>query len=179
MSEETPEEFLERLTQTISDEDSYLQRVYGDNYWLDPDDEELEIIPETPLPPELPENMQWRLSCLQYPERPPCDECIFRYYSVHPIYVGGYAHGKEVSQDLAEMDIIAIPIPVDPIPIRPEEILSPILNVEYYYRKTIRAILNEHTPIERRIGFIHIWVHQSVSDPRESFQMFYNYVRGT
>ena len=174
MSEETPEEFLERLTQTISDEDSYLQRIYGDNYWLEPDDEDL--VPATPaFPPDHDApGMEWRRDCLRYPIQPPCDECIFKYYSVHPTYIGGYAHGKEVSTDLVEQDTIAVPVPPPRIPINFGEPISPILNIEYYYRKTIRAVLDEG-----RIGFIHIWVEGSISDPEESFRTFYNYARGT
>lgn len=185
MSGETPEEYLQRLTETIDSEEVYFSALLGRNYIPNPDDEDFEtVVPPPPLQRGEyvlsgdRDDGQWRRQCF---EPVPCDSCIVRQYQAKPIYVGGSAHGYFVQQDLQYTECIAVPIFRYPEPVFLRESDSAIaestIRTEYYEKRYIRVII-ESSFLRTRDCAIVVWIHTSISgDSVEGFNRFYQFAR--
>lgn len=190
---ETPEEFLERITLTINSELEYRAILYKDMFDEDPDETLFPGLPFTPEDEEyvdssfyeegetggrtrldLPDNIlnSWRADCPQFPYEVPCESCIYEHCNTHNYFIGGSAHGKEVSQYLTSQDVIGIPVPP------PFDLVtsSPAVDfqTETYIKRTIGVVIREEERFYRAIA---IWVLNSITDPQEAFQKFLRFAQ--
>lgn len=192
---ETPEEFLNRLTETIDSEVTYIRALYGRMVDIDPDDTDFPDLPysaedyESPLIEEdeepgytrtrldLPDEIlnSWRADCPRFPYEPPCDLCIYEHCNSHNYFIGGHAHGKEVPRDLILHRTIRVPSFRAPVGFFgssnmcvEEEVIR---NEETYIKRTINVVL------ERGYSAIAIWVLESITDSNEAFQKFYKFAQ--
>lgn len=176
---ETPEEFLNRITDLL-DEDSYKRELYGEKMYEDPESgfpsiltEEDEVF-DLPVPEDSP-FITWRDDCPRFPVDPPCDSCIYYHFNSNNYFIGGRAHGKQVPSDLVQHRTIQVPS----FRLTEGAFLSSnmcveeevIRNTEMYIKRLI------HVQIENGRGLIAIWVIESLADPQEAFQTFLRFAQ--
>lgn len=120
---------------------------------------------------DLPDEIlnSWRADCPRFPYEPPCDQCIYDHCNNNNYFIGGIAHGKKVPIDLTYSDRLQIAVPS---------------HADFFSTSSVYEPLSE-TYIKKLIGFanqewegsIAVWVIESLSDPEESFQKFYKFIR--
>lgn len=192
---ETPEEFLEHLTLTINSEQEYRYALFGDMFDEDPDETLFPGLPFTSEDEEyvdpsfyeegiesgrerldLPDEIlnSWRADCPQFPYEVPCESCIYEHCNTHNYFIGGFAHGKEVSQYLTDQEVIRISVPPSSGYFACATPFEPILYTETYTKRTIGVVIREEERLYRAIA---IWVLDSITDPNEAFQKFLRFAQ--
>lgn len=174
---ETPEEFLNRITDLL-DEDSYKRELYGEKMYEDPESgfpsiltEEDEVF-DLPVPEDSP-FLSWRDYCPRFPVDPPCDSCIYDHFNSNNYFIGGRAHGKRVPSELVHRTVIRVPTPP------PHHFITSSMciedeaeaNTEVYIKRII------HAQLELERGLIAIWIIEAIASPQEAFQAFLRFAQ--